>query len=262
MPELPEVNTFKKYFDETALQQKIIEVIVADDKILRNVSKHDFIEKLTNRTFINSIRRGKYLFSELDNQHYVQFHFGMTGDFKYYEDAADQPRHERIAFRFADGFTLGFDCPRKFARICYIENLEEYIANIPLGEDALTISEDTFLKLMEGKKSTVKGFLLTQKYLAGVGNLYADEICFQTKIHPASKVNKLSLRQLKAIYQAMKSILHQAVYEAPYYKDYPDDWLWKAWRKEGTLAGKGEVKIMKVVGRTTYYCEGYQELLD
>lgn len=262
MPELPEVNTFKKYFDETAKHQQIIEVIVADDKILRNISKYDFIEKLTARTFTDSVRRGKYLFAKLDNGHHVQFHFGMTGDFKYYEDAVDQPRHERIAFRLADGFILGFDCPRKFARICYIEDLETYIANIPLGEDALSISEEAFLDAMKGKKGSIKGFLLTQKYLAGVGNLYADEICFQTKVHPATKVHALPLAKRQAIYKTMQSILQLAIEKAPYYKDYPDNWLWKAWRKEGFLAGKGEVKIIKVAGRTTYYCEGYQDLFS
>ena len=67
MPELPEVNSFKLYFDKTTLNQKIREVEVQDDKIMRNINGDDFIEKLTGRTFVNSYRRGKYLFGKLDD---------------------------------------------------------------------------------------------------------------------------------------------------------------------------------------------------
>ncbi len=121
MPELPEVNTFQRYFDETSLDQKIIKVEVQDDKIIRNVSGATFADLLTNRTFTGSYRRGKYLFGELDNGHHVLLHFGMTGDLKYYSEPEEAPKHERFAFHFENGYRLGFDCPRKFARICYLE---------------------------------------------------------------------------------------------------------------------------------------------
>ena len=263
MPELPEVNTFQQYFDKTALKQKIIEVQVHDDKIIRNTTGDDFEEKLTGRTFVSSYRRGKYLFGKLDNNHHVLFHFGMTGDLKYYEDESEQPRHERFVFIFGNGFRLGFDCPRKFARILYLENLEDYIEKVGLGEDALVISETAFFEKMEGRKTSIKGFLLNQKLLAGVGNLYADEILYQTKIHPASKVNALKPRHKKAIFKSMKDILTTAVNRAADYKDYPDDWFFQ-WRVEGQKAPKGKsiVSIEKIAGRTTYFFEGYQKLYE
>ncbi len=261
MPELPEVNTFQRYFDETSLHQKIMEVQVHDAKIIRNVSAMDFVERMTGRTFTGSYRRGKYLFASMDNGHYLQLHFGMTGDLKYYADEEDRPKYERFVFHFDNGFHLGFDCPRKFARICYVEDLQAYLTEIGLGEDALTITEEEFLAQIKGKKGNIKGFLLNQKYVAGVGNLYADEICYQTRIHPASAVDKLSEAQYRDIYQKMKTILSTAVERNAYYKDYPDNWFWQ-WRKEGGTdpEGRGEVKSMKVAGRTTYYCEGWQVL--
>jgi len=261
MPELPEVNTFQQYFDKTSLKQKIVEVQVHDDKIIRNTSGDDFEEKLKERTFVSSYRRGKYMFGKLDNDHHVLFHFGMTGDFKYYEDESEQPRHERFVFIFGNGFRLGFDCPRKFARILYLENLKAYIEKVGLGEDALVISEEAFLEKMKNRKSSIKGFLLNQKLLAGVGNLYADEILYQTKIHPASKVNALKPRHKKAIFKAMKDILTTAVNRTAYYKDYPDNWFFQ-WRVEGQKAPKGKsiVSIEKIAGRTTYFFEGYQKL--
>ncbi len=261
MPELPEVHTFQQYFDQTSLHQPIAEVVVHDDKIIRNLSGDAFVEKLTGRTFNGSYRRGKYLFGALDNGHHLLLHFGMTGDLKYYHQEEDRPRHERFVFHFANGSRLGFDCPRKFAKINYIESLEDYINNIGLGEDALEISEATFLQKADGKKSTIKGFLLNQKQLAGVGNLYADEICFQTRIHPGSRVNALSKKQLKAIYAAMRDILGTAVKRTAYYKDYPENWFWQ-WRVEGQPGpnGKGTVRSTKIAGRTTYFVEGWQKV--
>lgn len=261
MPELPEVNTFQRYFDGTSLHQRIESVEVHDSKIIRNLSGEAFIEKLTGRTFTGSYRRGKYLFAELDNAEYLQLHFGMTGDLNYYSEPEQRTRYERFVFHFDNGQHLGFDCPRKFARICYVEDLPSYLQEIELGEDALVIDETDFIRQLEGKVVTIKGFLLHQAYVAGVGNLYADEICYQTGIHPASRVNRLSIMQKQAIYQAMQRILREAIERNAYYKDYPENWFWE-WRREGEAgpAGKGVVRRTKIAGRTTYYIEGVQEL--
>ncbi len=152
--------------------------------------------------------------------------------------------------------------PKKIARILYLEDLEKYISEVGLGEDALIISEADFLKKMEGRKTSIKGFLLNQKLLAGVGNLYADEICFQTRIHPASTVNALKPKQKKAIFAAMKNILTIAVDRARYYKEEKTEDDFFQWRVEGSIApkGKGICQVEKIAGRTTYYFNRYQIL--
>lgn len=260
MPELPEVNTFQRYFDGTSLNQKIAEVVVQDDKIIQDISGLEFADKLQGRTFLSSYRQGKYLFGELDNGHNVLLHFGMTGDLKYYSDELEQPRHERFAFIFENGNRLGFDCPRKFAKIRYLEDRKKYLESNGLGTDALRITTKEFLEKTKGKKASIKGFLLNQKLLAGVGNLYADEVLYQLRIHPASKVNKLNKKQLTAIIIKTQEILQKAIDRTAYYKDYPDDWFWQ-WRKEGEIApdGKSKIQIEKIAGRTTYYFKGYQK---
>lgn len=259
MPELPEVNTFQRYFDETALHKKMNSVVVHDDKIIRNVSGTTFIDLLTGRTFTGSYRRGKYLFGILDNGNHLLLHFGMTGDLVYYSEKEDQPRHERFAFHFEDGYILGFDCPRKFARICYIEELDQYLQKIKLGEDAQRITEAYFLEKMKGKKGTVKGFLLNQSILAGMGNLYVDEVCFQTKVHPGSVTSKIPKKKQKEMFQKMQEVLQYAIDKSVHYKDYPEDYLWQ-WREDGALAPdkKSKVESMKIAGRTTYFANGWQ----
>ncbi len=259
MPELPEVNTFQRYFDQTALHRPIAEVEVHDDKIIRNLSGSDFAGRLRGRTFISSWRQGKYLFGDLDNGHSVLLHFGMTGDIRYYNDPADRPRHERFAFCFDDGFRLGFDDPRKFAKIRYLEDRAAYIAEIGLGPDALHISESAFLQLAQSRKTTLKGFLLNQSYLAGVGNLYADEICYQTRIHPASVVAHIPTELLQEVFRAMQTILRFAIEKEAYYKDYPDDWLWKWRHAEATAPDGSPVQRTKIAGRTTFFFANWQQ---
>lgn len=259
MPELPEVNSFQRYFDRTSLGQRIVEVKVHDDKIIRNVSGEVFSDLLTGRSFTGSYRRGKYLFGKLDNRHHLLLHFGMTGDLKYYFDEEDKPKYERFCLHFENGFILGFDCPRKFAKIRYVEDLEYYLQDIGLGEDAQRISESAFLTKIEGKKCTLKGFLLNQSYLSGIGNLYADEICYQSRVHPASVVSRIPPAKQREIYGKMQEILQFAVNNNAYYKAYPDHWFWQ-WRREGATApdGKGEVQKAKIAGRTTYFCSVWQ----
>ncbi|MEO0338236.1 MAG: DNA-formamidopyrimidine glycosylase family protein [Bacteroidota bacterium] len=260
MPELPEVNTFKRYFDKSALDQKIQQTIVHDDKIIRNASGEAFENLMQGRTFVSSYRRGKYLFAKMENGHDVLLHFGMTGDLKYYEDEMDKPKHERFVFCFDNGFRLGFDCPRKFARILYLEDRDQYIQEIKLGPDALEIEKDHFLSLTEGKKGSIKGFLLNQKHLAGVGNLYADEVCYQMQIHPGSVTSAIPLDKRAAIFDKMQEVIRFAVDKNAYYKDYPDNWLWQ-WREPGATAPDGSaIDQAKIGGRTTYFFPGWQIL--
>jgi formamidopyrimidine-DNA glycosylase len=260
MPELPEVNNFKRYFNESSLGKTIERVKVHDDKIIRNMSGVAFADALSGRKIETSLRRGKYLFVQLDNGHDLLLHFGMTGDLNYYTTPEDQGRFERFALHFTDGDILGFDDPRKFARILYLEDRNAYIAEIKLGPDALEITPDYLLDKMKGKKGSIKGFLLNQSILAGVGNLYADEICYRSRLSPALTVNQLTEKEKRLLAEETIEVMTGAAQKAPYYKDYPDDWYWHVWRKEGQSGpeGVGEVVITKVAGRTTYYVKGWQ----
>lgn len=260
MPELPEVNTVQQYFNATSLHQNIEQVLIRDDHVIRDLSGDRFAEKLRDRRFTGSYRRGKFLFGCLDNGHHVQLHLGMSGDLKYYLDKADEPRYARFIFRFDNGYHLAFDCPRKLARIRYIDDLEAYLQKKGLGEDAQRISEADFLHLSEGRNGTVKGFLMNQRYLAGVGNLYADEICYQARVHPASRTGNIPETTRRELYRRMQKIFAFAVEKNAHYRHYPEDWLWK-WRETGHPGpdGNGQVKKMRVAGRTTYFVEGWQK---
>ena len=262
MPELPEVHNFKQYFDAAATGQTIDTVIVHDDKIIRNMPGPAFADACRGRTIIDSLRQGKYLFANLDNGEAILLHFGMTGDLNLYREPEDKGRFERFAFHFTDGNILGFEDPRKFARILYLKNRDEYIAEIKLGPDALLLEREYFLEKLSGRKTTIKGLLLNQSLVAGLGNLYVDEICYRARVHPAARVNELTAAQRGALYDQIMAVMNYAAENAPYYHDYPENWFWHTWRTEGQPDPEtgGEVKVIKVAGRTTYYVEGRQVL--
>ncbi len=260
MPELPEVNTVQQYFNGTSLHQRIADVRVHDSHIIRNVSGEEFRERLRGRSFTGSRRRGKFFFPALDNGHFLQLHLGMSGDLKYFHDPDEEPKHSRFRFDFANGSFLAFDCPRKLARILWIEDLEAYLDKIGLGEDALRITEEAFIEKMDGRKGALKAFLMNQNIVAGIGNLYADEICYQAGVHPASVTGHIDRDTCRKIFRTMKDILSFAVEQNAHYRNYPANWLWQ-WRKEGHPApdGKGKVSKMTIGGRTTYFLADRQK---
>ncbi|MFK8054893.1 MAG: DNA-formamidopyrimidine glycosylase family protein [Saprospiraceae bacterium] len=275
MPELPEVNTFQKYFDAAALSRRIADVDIADDYIIKQVLAttgnttsatrkagvlgSSFAERLKGQTFSGSYRRGKYLFGDLDSGHSVLLHFGMTGDLKLYTELEEKPKHERFAFVFEDSQRLGFDDPRKFANIRYLDDREQYVKDIKLGTDALLITKEEFLAKAEGRKTSIKAWLLNQHVTAGVGNLYADEVCYQTRIHPESQIRALSTKQLTDIHKAMVETLTIACDRQAYYKESQANEFWQ-WRKLEHVSRRGKVLQGVVGGRTTHWVEGWQKL--
>lgn len=262
MPELPEVHNFKQYFDAAAIGQTISHMEIHDDRIIRNMTGPAFADALKGRTITGSLRRGKYLFTQLDNNHDVLLHFGMTGDLNLYQEPEDRGRFEKFAYHFADGNILGFEDSRLFARILYLEDREAYIKEKKLGPDALDLTPDYFLDKMRGRKTTLKGALLNQSIVAGLGNLYVDDLCYRLNLHPAVRVHELTDQELLTIHAKIVEMMVYATENAPYYRDYPDEWFWHTWRKEGQRDPEtgGKVKIIRVAGRTTYYVEGKQTL--
>ena len=104
---------------------------------------------------------------------------------------------------------------------------------------------------------------MNQQFVAGIGNLYADEICYQARIHPVSISGLLKTYHRKKIFKFMQDVLNLACAKDAYYQVYPEDWFWK-WREEGALApdGKSPIRKIKVGGRSTFFAEGYQKLIN
>ena len=156
MPELPDVEIFRRYLNAKALNRKIARVVVKNTTVTRNTSPQTIARHLKGRKLQSSHRHGKFLFGVLDQGGSVVFHFGMTGFLKYFNEKTDEPKHTRVSFEFSNGAFLGFVCPRMFGQVDYTKDVNHYIKKRRLGPDALAVTWRGFKARLAGKKSSIK----------------------------------------------------------------------------------------------------------
>ncbi|MDD1763819.1 MAG: Fpg/Nei family DNA glycosylase [Methanobacteriaceae archaeon] len=258
MPELPSVEIFKRYFDQHALNQVIKKVKVSSPELVVDVSPRKLENSLVGHEFVSSRRYGKYLFSQLDNKLYLIMHFGMTGYIYYFHH--DSSKYVRMLISFQNGSHLAFDDARKFGKLGLTSDPEEFIAQKGLGEDALEIELKNFQGLFKGRTGMIKPLLLNQNFIAGIGNLYADEILYQCGLHPETHAHQLSKTDLRILYGQMRRVLEKAIECQDRPRDFPESYLLSHRHPGGECPEGGSLEVIKVGGRTTYYCPERQVL--
>ena len=255
MPELPEVETFKRYLDSTSLRQRITNVEVRDAYVLKRVSVRQLARRLKGRRFENSYRHGKHLFVRAGNQLWLRLHFGMTGSLEYLKDDEVAPKTARVIFRFEDNCRLAFDDQRKFGEIELIEDVDEFRQTRRLGPDALEISLSQFKAIVGKHRGAVKAILLNQQLIAGIGNLYADEILFRARMHPATEAARLSDKDLKRLFRATRYVLGKAIALRTDFNRLPRSWLLTHREKLGRCPRCGRALASTTIGgRTSWFC--------
>src|SRR5213079_2363278 len=127
MPELPDVETFRRYLNATSLHQRIIGVDVRSAHILKGVSARELVRRLKGRCFESSRRLGKHLFVRADGDLWLRLHFGMTGSLQYFKREERAPRHTRVLFAFANGHRLAFEDQRKFVEVGLLKNSDGFL---------------------------------------------------------------------------------------------------------------------------------------
>ena len=259
LPELPSVEIFKNYFDSTSLNQNIKEVVVNNPEILVDTTTQE-IQNFKSSSFISSSRYGKYLFARISKENFIVFHFGMTGFFKYHPLSEGHTSHSRISFIFENENVLDFEDPRKFGKVSISKNIPDFVERKHLGPDALKIDYKMFKKMFEGRKGNLKPLLMNQHFLAGIGNLYADEILYQSGIHPLRKANNLKKEDFSHLYENMIMVLRKAIELQDRPRNFPPEFLLSHRYPGGECPEGGKLDIIKVGGRTTYYCPGKQVL--
>jgi len=256
MPELPSVETFKRYFDKTSLQQPITDVTVISPEILVETSTNHLIKAMEGHEFIESIRYGKYLFGKLDNELFLIIHFGMTGYLHYDND--NSSRYPRLLIRFSGGNFLAFDDARKFGKVSLTRDPGEFIKNRRLGPDALEVNYEDFRKSFQCRKGMIKPLLLNQNLLAGIGNLYADEILYQSRVHPMTPANLLNDCEWEQVFVDMKKVLQKAIDHHDKIESLPESYLLPHRYKGGECPEGDKFEVITVGGRTTFLCPKLQ----
>lgn len=259
MPELPDVELFRRYLNASALHQCLKDVEVREPRILDHVSAAEFRSFLRKKSFEGTLRHGKNLLVQTNGSRLVRFHFGMTGFVKYFKTSDEGVHHVRIRFHFQNGYTLVYCCRRLFGRVSLENSMEAFAEVNGLGPDAMEVSLQEFREIISGSRQAVKSLLMNQSKLAGLGNLYADEVLFQSRVHPKHKAGDLGEQQVEEIYGEIHRILDYAIACKANPNKFSKSYLLPHRGKEGTCPRCGTpLKHIKVSGRTSYFCPNCQ----
>ncbi|MBD3422181.1 MAG: Fpg/Nei family DNA glycosylase [Chitinivibrionales bacterium] len=255
MPELPDVEVYRRYINDTSLDKRIESVDVTSQRILDEISEQALQRRLKDHHFVGTTRRGKHLFIETDNNGILIMHFGMTGFVQLVEKDGRLPDHTRVSFGFKDNSALAYSCTRLLGKIGWTDDIEDYIGREDLGPDAHEISLEDFTHALTHGRSSVKAALMNQGRIAGLGNVYTDEILYQMGIHPQHPGRELDEPEIDDLYKTMHRVLDVAIRHNAQPGDMPPRYL-VPHRFEGEPCPRCGTEIEKVStgGRSAYFC--------
>ena len=261
MPELPEVEMIRQYIEQNCLTRRISDVQIYDNSILKGTKPTEMKKALRGASFKKAKRHGKQLFLLMDTGRIITLHLGMTGDILLLPPRKKAPLWTRVRVDFSDSYHLVYVDLRKFGGIGLTSSIEEFVAEKRLGPDALQVKKEMFIEKMGEHSKAIKSVLLDQRVVAGIGNLYSDEILFQSKVHPCHPANELPNASLSNMYTNMRRVLLAAIRVKTDFSLLPRSFILRdrALGKECPRRN-GSFECIKVGGRTSYYCPSCQSL--
>jgi len=287
MPELPEVEIIKQSLKRKIKDKKIIKVVVRN-RNLRFKLQSNFEKNLTNR-IVNKISRiSKYLILIFDNHKYCIIHLGMSGtvhlinkskktkitNLSFYKSKILPKKHNHIEIIFSK-FKIIYNDPRRFGLFKILNNKHEFKSYFnKLGPEAL--NDDFNIKYLKknlkNKKKNIKNLLLDQKFVAGIGNIYANEILFYSKINPKKKALKINYKEINQLLKFSKKVLNLAIkFGGSSIKDFKNtkgsmgefQKKFKVYEKDNEKCPRKKCsgKIIKIFisNRSTFFCNSCQK---
>ncbi|HLR59612.1 MAG TPA: DNA-formamidopyrimidine glycosylase [Pseudogracilibacillus sp.] len=215
MPELPEVETIRRTLKELVLNKKITDIEVFWGKIIKHPDDIEhFKQIIIGQTIRDVKRKGKFLIFELDTEMLVS-HLRMEGKYFINQNGMERDKHTHVIFNFSDGSSLNYNDVRKFGTM-HVFSKENYLKVKPLNQLGPDPFEDDFsIDYLKEKLSKttryIKAALLDQTIIAGLGNIYVDEVLFKAKIHPEKRANTLTEEQIELISKYSYEVLKAAV---------------------------------------------------
>jgi formamidopyrimidine-DNA glycosylase len=259
MPELPDVEVYKGRADERAVGREVRRIKVPEPSILDQIAPANLIGQLQGCRIQNSRRHGKFLFLGFDSGPWLVLHFGMTGRLAPFDCAASVPAHTDLLLELDEGVCIAYVATRKLGRITLTDDPDGFIAEQELGADALRVEQDAFLALAKGHRAGVKCWLMNQRVLAGLGNVYSDEVLYRARMHPKTKLSERDEQALRDLFAARAEVLRLSIEAGADPQRMPDDFLLPH-REAGAQCPRcdGEITTLKVCGRKTYLCPSCQ----
>ena len=277
MPELPEVETVRRGLERFAVGRRINGVEVGHQRTVRRTSRQAVIDGLTDTVILAANRRGKYLLLPLDSGDEVMIHLRMSGQLLIAAAGSDRPRHTHVVMHLDDGNEIWFVDPRTFGEVVVFDpdHVDVEIPDLAkLGPDPFVegIMLSQFRKIVRSRHRQLKPLLLDQHVIAGIGNIYADEILHEARLRPDRISNELSTAAERRLHGAIDRILNEAIAHGgstlgdAQYVDLFGDWgtyqqahaVYGRTGERCTTCGIGWIRHTVSAQRSTHYCPNCQ----
>lgn len=273
MPEKPEVLTVAKSLKKEILGKKIVDVEILWENIIENPSPKEFRQKIRNQVVENITTRGKWIVVHLTDK-VLLIHLRMEGKFFFREKSDPINKHEHVIFTLDDGRQMRFHDVRKFGKMHLLDK-DNYLTMTPLKEIGYEYNDShltsSYLRDKLKKKSVpIKTSLLDQSIIAGIGNIYDDEILYFSKINPNRKSNTITEVECLHIIENTKVVLDRAIeLGGTTIKSFTSsEGVHGLFQHELSVHGKKDglcpkcktkIEVVKINGRSTYYCPKCQK---
>ena len=216
MPELPEVETIRRELEKEVVGRKVKSVEVSGKKSIKRQSPEEFINGLVGAKITGSQRKGKYLLLPLDNGQVLIVHLRMSGQLRRATPKDEVEKHTHVTITFTQGGQLRFIDPRTFGEMFLatpdeISSEIEELSNLGVDPVETPMSWVDFGHLLRSKSQSLKAFLTDQSMIAGIGNIYADEILFDSGLRYDRESGSLTTQEIRRLYRSLVEILHEAI---------------------------------------------------
>ncbi len=211
MPELPEVETTVNELKPLVTGRKIVTAEVFTERTISQPSGEEFIRQITGKTIRGVSRRGKYLVFELDAGWHWIVHLRMTGSMLVKPAGTNEEKFLRVLIALDNQTAINFRDPRRFGRMWLVKDTAEVVGKLGIEPLTADFTATILGEILKGKKNPVKGLLLDQTLIAGIGNMYADEALHMAGIHPMCQSDSLTRTETKRLHAAIQKVLQQGI---------------------------------------------------
>lgn len=275
MPEMPEVEMIRRSLAPNLENKQIVDMDILLPRQIKWPDTEEFHSMLVGRMIKKMNRRGKYLLLELDNGNLLVIHLRMTGQLLYRENLDTQDGHSRLIFHLSDGSRLVYADTRTLGTIYALKQDEIWrvsglcsLGPEPLSED---FTPEYLASTLEKCRAVLKSFLLNQKYIGGLGNIYADEALAEACLHPLKRACDVNGQEVQRLYTAINRVIAAGIADGgTTFRDYRDGNGQRGRHQEQLLVYgrtgcpckrcQSPVQKIQVGGRGTHFCPSCQVL--
>lgn len=256
MPELPEVETWRRLAHRTAVGQRILSAKAADDRIIFDKNIPATVSRiLKGCQIVDTHRIGKHFWMELDSGEDLYLHFGMTGSLWALQKDETGPSHIKLDLSLSNGLRLVYRNMRRIGKVRLLQDATAVPPVSTLGPDPLEqgLDKEALQTTLAKRTGPIKAVLLDQKVFVGVGNWIADEVLYQSRLSPHRRCAELTPAEVNRLHGCLMRILRKAVEVDADSSRFPKTWLFHhRWGKKAEQDARGAaIRFDQVGGRTT-----------